>query len=204
MLTQNIGTTITRIVLGTERPSSGLNFLMSNDSLERFPELTDLKGCKQNPDSHPEGDVWTHTMRAIDLASKLVSFIPNEWKMAYIFGVLCHDFGKPSVTDPVTLKAYGHDEAGVPLAESFMRKLPISDDSLTDKVKLIVRHHMAVNQLFKQVATKRAWRRLNNKVRLDVLGYVAWVDSCSKPGRKTNPATYMALKMYDDFFRYTQ
>src|SRR5690606_16802231 len=33
---------------------------------EILPEVARMKGCEQPPDFHPEGDVWVHTLLALD------------------------------------------------------------------------------------------------------------------------------------------
>ena len=106
-----------KLLLKADKPSMGLQFLRDCGWLKHFPELNDLIGCPQNPIWHPEGDVWVHTCMVIDQAAKLRDQLPNsDWRLAFMFGALLHDVGKPSTTTP-DLRAYGHDAAGVPIAE---------------------------------------------------------------------------------------
>ena len=42
--------------------SKGLNFLKDVGWVKYYPELERLIGCKQDPEWHPEGDVWNHTL----------------------------------------------------------------------------------------------------------------------------------------------
>ena len=67
--------------------------------LRFFPELQALVGVPQDPQWHPEGDVWQHTLMVVDEAAKLRAEL-NDTKdqMAYMLGALCHDFGKPATT----------------------------------------------------------------------------------------------------------
>src|SRR5262245_23067262 len=58
---------IEKLLLKAGRPSIGLDWAARLGVVERlFPELLALKGCPQEPEWHPEGDVWTHTLLAID------------------------------------------------------------------------------------------------------------------------------------------
>lgn len=170
-----------KLLLKAEKPSIGLGFLKDSGWLIHFPELNDLIGCPQNPIWHPEGDVWIHTKMVLDNAAKLRSQIPEDWKLAYMFGALLHDVGKPSTTTP-DLKAYGHDEAGIEISEAFLNRIT-NDKDLISKVTTIVELHMRPGQLFRSKAKEPAWKRLHNKCRLDVLGWQSKADSAGRTGR---------------------
>lgn len=66
-----------------------------------YPELYIMKGCKQNPMHHAEGDVFEHSLRVLDEACKLSS------KKEVRFAALFHDIAKPVCRDG--LKYHGHD-----------------------------------------------------------------------------------------------
>ena len=55
----------------------GLRFLADTEWLEHFPELAALRGTPQDPEWHPEGDVFTHTAHCCDALVKL-----PEWQAA--------------------------------------------------------------------------------------------------------------------------
>ena len=55
-----------KLILKGRIPSKGLDFLKSSNWLGYFPELQALVGCEQEPEWHPEGDVWTHTLHCMD------------------------------------------------------------------------------------------------------------------------------------------
>ena len=49
------------------RPSIGFALALDLGVVDRlFPELQALVGCPQEPEWHPEGDVWVHTLMVID------------------------------------------------------------------------------------------------------------------------------------------
>ena len=164
-----------KLLMKSAKPSIGLKFLLEVNWLKHFPELQDLVGCPHNPIHHPEGDVWEHTLLAVDGGAQILRHIPEEWKLAFMFGCLCHDLGKPSTTDFVELTSHGHDKAGEPLARSFMERLT-NETALIDRVCLLTRNHMQPYFLDSGKAGKAAWRRLHNKVRLDILGWLALCD----------------------------
>ena len=62
------------------------------------PELLPLPDTPQDPEWHPEGDVWTHTLQAVDEAAALVADLDRPRALAVMLGTLCHDLGKPATT----------------------------------------------------------------------------------------------------------
>src|SRR5262245_14698890 len=51
-------------LLMADRPSIGLALALELNVVARlFPELFALVGCQQEPEWHPEGDVWVHTLQ---------------------------------------------------------------------------------------------------------------------------------------------
>ena len=165
-----------KLLLKADKPSIGFRFLKESKWLKHFPELDNLIRCPQNPEHHPEGDAWEHTLAVVDNAAIVRDWIPEEWRLAFMFGCLLHDVGKPETTDMETFTAYGHDKASEPLAEVFMRRIT-NEKELISRVKALVRNHMQPYFLDSGGAKSSAWRRLHNKVRLDVLG---WVSLCDK------------------------
>ena len=170
-----------KLLLRSANPSMGLKFLADCNWIEKFPELDAMRGCPQNPVYHPEGDVWVHTLMAIDNAAFLLHHIPKNWKLGYMFGVLCHDIGKPATTDPVTLTANGHDITGKIITEKFIKKMS-SQHALIKQAEDIVFTHMRPMALYKHGSTDGAWRRLHNIVPLQVLAYVTQADGSARTG----------------------
>ncbi len=170
-----------KLLLKAERPATGLAFLKSSGWLIHFPELQALIGCLQHPKWHPEGDVWVHTGMVLDNAAKLRHKLPKTWRLAYMFGALLHDVGKPSTTT-ADLKSHGHDTAGIEISERFLNRIT-NDKILIKKVTTLVGLHMRPGQLYKAEAKISAWKRLHNKCRLDVLGWLSKADSAGRTGR---------------------
>ena len=52
-------------------PSRGLTFLVETQWVEHFPEIRALVGTLQDPEWHPEGDVFTHTCHCLDALVKI-------------------------------------------------------------------------------------------------------------------------------------
>jgi tRNA nucleotidyltransferase (CCA-adding enzyme) len=190
-----------KLLLKADKPSLGLNFLKDSNWLIHFPELFNLIGCKQNPEHHPEGDVLIHTLMVVDNAAILKHNVPEDLQLAYMFAALLHDVGKPSTTNPNDLTSYGHDDAGIEIAESFMLRIT-NEISLIDNVKKLVGLHMRVGQLTIGKANISAWKRLHNKYRLDVLGWLSKADSNGRTDRSLDNEhlpSELSLKYFKKF-----
>lgn len=173
-----------KLLLKADKPSMGLNFLWNVGWIQHFPELEALIGCEQNPEWHPEGDVWIHTLMVVDNAAKLRNQIPEQDRLPFMYGCLLHDCGKPSTTKE-DYTAYGHDKEGVKVARRFMERLTNNID-LIDKVCNLVRYHMSPGHFVGKTknAKPSAWRRLHNKSNLILLGHLHHADSASSGGRQ--------------------
>ena len=92
-----------------------------------FPELRALVGCEQEPEWHPEGDVWVHTLQVIDQARTRIDDLPRPQQLAVMLGAVCHDFGKPATTAFIDgrIRSMDHEEQGVAPAMSFLDRLNV-------------------------------------------------------------------------------
>jgi tRNA nucleotidyltransferase (CCA-adding enzyme) len=168
-----------KLLLKTDKPSLGLQFLADSGWVKHFPALANLIGCEQNKEWHPEGDVFEHTKRVIDIAAILKQDLPEDWHLPFMYGALLHDAGKPSTTLE-DLTAHGHASAGVPVAGLFMCKLTTNVE-LINRVMAIVANHMDTGQLARDPNVKgAAWRRLHNRLRLDVCAAMSEADAFSR------------------------
>jgi tRNA nucleotidyltransferase (CCA-adding enzyme) len=149
-----------KLLLRSEKPSIGFELLRETRLLRFFPEVEALVGVPQEPDWHPEGDVWIHTMMVLDEAAKLRTGRVDE-DLALMYGSLAHDFGKPSTTRVIggRITSYEHDARGAVIAVGFLERLRAPND-LTRKVEALVRHHLAPALFHKNGATPKGYRRL--------------------------------------------
>lgn len=60
-----------KLLLRAAKPSIGFKVLEDTGQLRFFPELDALCGVPQDPEWHPEGDVWVHTLMVLDAAAFL-------------------------------------------------------------------------------------------------------------------------------------
>lgn len=134
-----------KALLKAERPSIFFEVLRQMDQLDHwFPELKALIGVEQNPKYHAEGDVWTHTMMVLDAAAKLRDRTAQPYW--FMLSAVTHDFGKAVCTEFTkgAIHAYEHEVKGLPLAETFLRRIT-SESKLIEYVLNLVQYHMKPN-----------------------------------------------------------
>ncbi|MDB2686179.1 HD domain-containing protein [Mariniblastus sp.] len=190
-----------KLLLKAEKPSLGFEFLKESGWIIHFPELNDLIDCPQNPEWHPEGDVWAHTMLVVDNAAQLRKHLPEELQLTYMLGALLHDIGKPATTVLPACTATGHAEVGAELSLEFMKRLT-KDAKLKRDVRQIVKLHMQPGSLFRADAKVGAWKRLHNKFRLDVLAWISKADSAGRTGRSIEDVHEVSEKCFELFAEF--
>lgn len=172
-----------KLILKGHQIGKGLRFLKDCHWLQYFPELEALVGCEQDPHWHPEGDVWTHTCHCLDAFAR--HRIEMEWEDLIVgLSVLCHDMGKPrtSYTDESgRIRSPRHDIEGVPVAESFLKRMT-RQKKVFEEVLPLVEQHMRPLALYRDQAGDAAVRRLAARVkRLDRLIRVSYADKSGRP-----------------------
>ena len=177
-----------KLLLRARRPSIGLGWLRELAVIDQlFPELQALIDVPQEPEWHPEGDVWIHTLLTVDRARESVDDLPYARQVTVMLAALAHDFGKPATTAFVDgrIRSREHEEAGVPPAESFLDRLNIHTLDGYDvraQVFALVRDHLKPGEFYKKRAEigDGAFRRLARKCELDLLYRVAKADSLGR------------------------
>jgi tRNA nucleotidyltransferase (CCA-adding enzyme) len=177
--------------LQSVRPSRGLEVLEETAWLRHFPEVAALRGTPQEPDWHPEGDVFVHTGLCLDALASLDAWkgsLPGRRRILS-FAVLAHDFGKPPTTERLERRGVlrwvspGHEAAGGPLADSFLRRIgaPLEVDG---PVRALVVHHLAHHHGregdFTDAQVRRLARRLEPAT-IEDLAVVMTADALGRP-----------------------
>ncbi len=152
-----------KMLLLSARPSLGIRWLAALNRLsDLFPEIHALIHVPQRADYHPEGDVFEHTMQALDAAVHNLGECTTELeKRQLLYGVLCHDMGKPSTTmwDQERWRSPGHAQAGVAIARAFLKRITREND-LIKTVLTLVKHHMAPGEFLRNKASEGAYKKL--------------------------------------------
>lgn len=149
-----------KALLKADKPSVFFETLRRMQQLSTwFPEVAALIGVPQNPVYHAEGDVWNHTMMVLDQAA--VRRARANQPLYLMLSALCHDFGKPETTKLIDgrIRAFGHEAAGVPVAETFLSRLT-GEIQLIRYVLSMVQLHMRPGDLYRQNSSEKASNRL--------------------------------------------
>jgi len=168
---------LSKMLMGP-RPSLGLQFLRLTGWIRFLPEVASLIGLPQDPQWHPEGDVWTHVLRSLDEAAMLRTGDERR-DLVLMLGVLCHDLGKTPTTRCLDgrVRSIGHSEAGVALTARLLTRLT-RDRSIIAGVEKLVRWHLMPEFLSTQAATLAAVRRLARRLAPEV--DIVLLELCSR------------------------
>jgi poly(A) polymerase len=116
----------------------GLELLRASGLLEQIlPEIAATVACEQSPDFHPEGGVFNHLRKMLDL-------MPVGADPALAWAVLLHDVAKPrTLTRDVPTGAthfYGHEHLGAEMAANILGRLRFPRKQIEEIAKAIECH----------------------------------------------------------------
>ncbi len=90
---------VEKLLLLAARPSIGFALGLELGVVGALiPEMAALAGCPQEPEWHPEGDVWVHTLMVVDEMRAAIDDLDRARRLTMMLGAVCHDFGKPPTT----------------------------------------------------------------------------------------------------------
>ena len=124
------------LVPGTRRRA--LELLDETGLLSRvLPEVSAMHGVEQPPEFHPEGDVWIHTLLAVE------GLGPDPVSPELALGTLLHDVGKPPTfrVGEDRIRFDGHVELGAEMAEAICERLRASR-ATTRRIVALVKDHL--------------------------------------------------------------
>lgn len=181
---------IEKLLLRARRPSIGLRLMGEWGMLPVLaPELMPLASTEQDPEWHPEGDVWTHTLMVVDEAARLIGDLDRPRALTVMLGALCHDLGKPSTTarEDGRVRSRGHEEAGVEPTLALLARWNVHSllgYDVRGQVVALVAEHLKPGQLYhdRDRVSDGAVRRLAGRCEADLLCRVARADCLGRGG----------------------
>ena len=182
-------------------PSKGLEFLVEGGWVAHFPEIESLCGLQQDPEWHPEGDVFRHVCFCCDAMAE-----SEEWqrmeetdRAVYMLAMLLHDAGKASTTREdwrrgrLRIVSPGHERQGVPLADRFLERLGMPHVVRRRVIPLVANH-----MVHYQDVSNRAIRRLAVRLQPETIEGLCLVMEADAMGRpplpRQVPATVTLLR----------
>jgi tRNA nucleotidyltransferase (CCA-adding enzyme) len=128
-----------------------------------FPVLMNMRSIPQDPEWHPEGDVWTHAGLAADQAARLAdeAGLTGTDRLVVVFAALLHDAGKVTHTqnEGGRITSHGHAEAGVAPARAFLQGIGCPE-GITGRIIPLIAEHMNCQGAPRKPAVRRLARRL--------------------------------------------
>ena len=143
-------------ILGTKKPSIGLNILQEAGLMEFvFPEIAVMYGLDQSNEYHHK-DIFYHTLEVVDNAAQLSD------KLDLRLAALVHDIAKPKTRRLSKSKGYtfyGHDDVGARMLKGISFNMKFSN-STRDYITKLTALHLRPISLAKKDVTDSAIRRL--------------------------------------------
>jgi tRNA nucleotidyltransferase (CCA-adding enzyme) len=172
------------------KPSCGLLALKQTGWLKHFPEISALDGLPQEPEWHPEGDVFVHTGHCLDALVGFESWrqgTPASRRMLSL-AVLAHDFGKAGTTKQAERRGKlrwtspEHEAAGGPLAETFLQRIGAPLELIEYVRPLVVNHllHHDGPAQYRDTTVRRLARKISPAT-IDDLIAVMRADHLGRP-----------------------
>lgn len=135
---------ITKILMDSSR-SRALEDLDSFSILSQLlPEVAACKEVKQPADLHAEGDVFCHTLLALD-------YLPDIVSPRLAWATLLHDIGKAETFVPASesgdrIRFDNHYGVGADLADKLLKRLSFGS-RFRSEVSWMIHHHLAIDDL---------------------------------------------------------
>jgi len=111
-----------------------------------------MKGVSQPRNEHSEGDVYAHSLLALEQCGA-------DYDLPTRYAVLLHDVGKPAtrVVRGKKITFYNHTTLGAQIAAKLCRRLKFSSRE-TDKITWLVKTHLVPNDFVNmRTSTRRRW-----------------------------------------------
>jgi tRNA nucleotidyltransferase (CCA-adding enzyme) len=179
-----------KLLLQAERPSIGFALARELGVVKQIlPEMEPLYDCPQDPEWHPEGNVWIHTLMVIDEARKRNADLDRPRLATVMLGAVCHDLGKPATTALIDgrVRSPNHEAEGVAPATQILDRLNVrtlDNFDVRAQVLGLVAEHLRPSAFYKakDTVTDGAFRRLAQKVDLELLVRFARADCHGRTG----------------------
>ena len=153
---KNIGTELISHACSGPELADYIRYLDKINILEKFlPEIFALKPFLHNPEFHPEGGPYDHTIEALK-CSKSYDYVVNV-------AILYHDIGKAKTycaqkinkSGRVRIHTYdGHDFVGAKMFDEIIEKMGFANHGIGENVKFAIAKHMLMHKIEEMRITK--------------------------------------------------
>lgn len=178
-----------KLFLLSPKPSIGMELLRNMGGLPFFAPLDAFEHTPQDPLTHPEGNVWKHTLMALDVMARLRTGDAKR-DLTRMFAMLLHDCAKPITTiiKNGKIDAPKHAKIGVKVAKEFLEKIT-NERALRDDILPLIRYHGKVRKFYENATSIPDILRLSTHVCIEELILVSQADLF---GRESSPEHFEA------------
>lgn len=177
-----------------DQPSLGLQAAKDVGLFERyFPTIERLAATPQEPEFHPEGDVWTHTKLVVDQARRLTADQSDNERLIIALAAFTHDLGKVSTTERIDgrIRSRDHERAGAEPTREFLERSGFPEGVIRKVLPLVTEHLKPAllyhSELRGQWVSGGALRRLARRVYPATIEQLATVATADHLGRGPFP-----------------
>lgn len=129
-------------------PGSAIQYLQDTGWIKYFPQIEAIVDVPQDEEWHPEGPVHTHTAYVMNAAAEIADRrgLTGDDRAVAIMAALGHDFAKAFTTEQrekggrMRWTAHGHEEAGGPVVQEFLKSIGVKNDIISRVVPLVRKH----------------------------------------------------------------
>ncbi len=150
-------------------------------AMQEFDWIRALAGCRQDPEWHAEGDVWTHTRMTLEVLVALVAWrtLPSDERTVVFLACMLHDASKPVRTrlEPDGhIVSPGHSRHGAIRARQILWEDAIPF-ALREQVCGLIHHHQIPFFAVDRKDAERIAVGVSQIVRPDLLSLVSEADA---------------------------
>jgi tRNA nucleotidyltransferase/poly(A) polymerase len=157
-------------IMSSQNSVAGIKLLDKSGLLrEIFPEIVRLKKARQSKDVHAEGDVFKHTLLALENLNNLFFKSTNQLSeaaasshLALRYAVLFHDLGKFGTAKKIIkngrmrISFYGHEKLGANVFKNIAKRIPFSKEDFK-KINYLISHHISLYDIEAKKFSQKAF-----------------------------------------------
>lgn len=155
-----------------EKFASAIVLLKQTELLSQtLPEIDVMDRFDHDPDTHPEGGVWAHTVATLKQN--------KESDPVLNLAILFHDVGKPPTfsREDGRIRYLCHHQVGSDMIEGIAKRLKMSGD-LKEAIQFATFNHMKFHEVM-DISNNKLVRMIENPY-WSILYWTAWCDDASR------------------------
>ena len=187
-----------KALLKSNKPSLFFDNLKKMNKLDYwFKEIKEMIGFKQHPINHPEGDVYNHTMLALDTGTLYRELVSDAYNFMIL--IVVHDIGKlkTKVMTEDGIHFYGHEDYLIDI-KAFLDRIVTSNQTKNYVLEMVPKH-MRGHKIYKYKYDEHESNIWFDGIKYPKdLAYLATADKSNHPDEERLP---FLLDRYNTFIK---